>query len=50
MSHVKPRFAAVDATFLISLASGDLACQATVDFLGKLRLYIIVTPASLQAL
>lgn len=50
MSHVKPRFAAVDATFLIALASGDLACQATVDFLGKLRLYIIVTPASLQAL
>jgi hypothetical protein len=46
----QPRFAAVDAAFLIALAAGDEACDAAVDFLGRLRLFIFVSPATCQAL
>jgi len=49
-SSPRPRFASVDASFLISLAAGDASCEDAVDFLQRLRLFIFVTPSTCQAL
>jgi hypothetical protein len=51
MAHPQVRFVAVDAAFLISLAKGDPACETAVDLVVKrLRFFIVVPPASIQAL
>jgi hypothetical protein len=44
------RFAALDTTFLLSLAAGDEACEETIDWFGAINVYPVVTGTVLQEL